>query len=224
MPENYTTVFSIRLAHQLLSYFLITICLSSCGQRIPDKGHQLQSGNVFAMTEGQISIAGQQTNIARSMWQSKDGHIVVNSALRNFIGDSVDEATTIRYIREYSDGDSIFSYDTSDSSVLVIALSDITNTEISGFPYSAFWLISTGSYTHITDQSDTLTIAGYHCKRFKSGESSVWMHKQQPMAFETTLSQYIRQEKVIKYISDTLLPNDLFKQPPGFRKIAPTND
>jgi hypothetical protein len=198
--------------------------LSSCGQRFPAKGHQHPSGGTFAVAEGQITIAGQQGNIERVMWQSPDGFTVVNSTLTTLIGISGEKKTAARYIREFSDGDSLFSYDTGDSTVLAIALSDITNEEISTLTYSALWLICNGCYTQTADHSDTLTIAGYHCKRFKSGESSVWMYERQPMAFETNSNPVIRHEKVIKFISDTLLPPDFFVQPPGFRKITPKNN
>lgn len=158
------------------------------------------------------------------MWQSPDGLIVVNSTLSTSIGISGDKTITVRYLSEFADGDSLFSYDTGDSSFLAIALSDITNKEITALPYSAYWLICNSGISETTGQTDTMTIAGYHCQRFLAGKGFVWMHDRQPMAFESSFSAGSHYEKVIKFVPDTLLPAGCFKQPPGFRKIAPTND
>ena len=158
------------------------------------------------------------------MWQSPDGLIVVNSTLSTPIGISGDKTIAVRYLSEFAEGDSLFSYDSGDSSFLAIALSDITNREIAAFPYSAYWLICNNGISQTTGQSDTMTIAGYHCQKFQSGNGFIWMHGRQPMAFETNFSAGSHYEKVLKFVSDTLLPDDCFKQLPGFRKIAPTND
>lgn len=128
---------------------------------------------------------------------------------------------SVRYIRDYFDGDSLYIYDTADSSCMVLAAKDISPRNFEAFPYTAWWLLISPEVKSKPDTSDLKIIAGFKCGKSSIKGGLLWNYKQQPMAIEAINNGFLHNENVTIFVTDTIVQDSFFFRPSGYRRIAP---
>jgi len=187
-------------------------------------GNSVSSKNtrfVYAESQAHIVEAGRESLINRKIYTSPDGIKLVNSDIESEAFLSGIKTTVSRTLAEYLIGDSLFSYDSGDSTFLALSVSDLDDCDLRFFPMSAAWLLRSHESNEKSYQKDTLTIAGYTCKKILTSCGCYWIFGNQPMARMGNTGNCNFDESVIRCSTDTNLDDRLFVQPSGFRKVIP---
>ncbi|HPG34062.1 MAG TPA: hypothetical protein PLM34_09415 [Lentimicrobium sp.] len=188
--------------------------------------HQYKTGlnfplNIFAQLKGQLSDGEQQIRIERYLATRAQREMAVISKIETKNTLSGHPSLSVRYIRDYFDGDSLYIYDTADSSCMVLAAKDISPQNFEAFPYTAWWLLISPEVKSEPDSADLKFIAGYKCKKTCIKGGVLWNYEQQPMAIETINNGFLHNEIVTIFVTDTIVQDSLFIRPSGYRRIAP---
>ncbi len=203
----------------LVALLLITVVLSCC------KENSVSQKNIrftYAEVQAHVVEVGRESFISRKMYISPDGKKVVFSEIRSETGFSDYKTTTSRFLSEFLKSDSIFMYDSGDSTCIALAVSDLAQTGINAFPFSAKWLLFYSVNASNSINTDTLTIAGCLSRKDVVANGYIWICGQQPVAIETNIGGTIHSERITKYKPDTILSESIFRQPLGFRRILPS--
>jgi hypothetical protein len=204
----------------LAALMLISVINSSC---TGNTGNRTKLIFTYAEIHASIIDARREILIKRRIYISPDGDKVVFSEISSETGLAVYKITTSRFVSEYLKNDSIFMYDSGDSTCVVLADSDLAETGIFTFPMSAAWLLYNKVNTSNVIKTDTSTIAGCLSRKELVANGYMWIYGQQPVAIETNKNGNIHSETITRYNADTILSESLFRQPLGFRRLLPSN-
>lgn len=199
---------------------LISVINSGCRDNSADYKN---AGFAYAEIQAQVVEVGRESMIKRRLYISPDGNKAVFSKISSESGLSGYKTTTLRFLSEYREMDSVFMYDSGDSTCVALAVSDLAEAEIYSFPFSAAWLLYYKGNTSNLIKTDTSTIAG--CLSYKQhlDDGSIWIHGDQPVAIEINKKGKIHSERITKYKADTILSEGLFRHPFGFSRIVPSD-
>jgi len=206
----------------LFAFALLLISVLNCGCTGNSSNPNTMSF-AYAEIQAQVVEVGRESLISRKMYISPDGDKVVFSEIISETGLSDYKTTTSRFLGEYLKNDSVFMYDSGDSTCIALAVSDLAEAEIYTFPMSAAWLLYHKVHNSNSIETDTLTIAGCVSRKELVTDGHMWICGHQPIALETNKNGNIHSERLTRYKSDTILNESLFRQPEGFRKMLPSN-
>jgi hypothetical protein len=196
---------------------LISVINSGCRDNSAD--HK-DAGFAYAEIHAQVVEVGRESMIKRRLYISPDGNKAVFSEIRSESGLSSYKTTTLRFLSEYREKDSVFMYDSGDSTCVALAVSDLAEAEIYSFPFSAAWLLYYKGNTSDSIKTDTSTFAGYLSRKHTVVDGYIWMHGDQPLAIELNKNGNIRSERITKYKTDTIFSEGLFRHPLGFSRLV----
>lgn len=179
------------------------------------------SSFVYAESRAHIVEAGRESLINRKIYFSPDGIKVVNSDIESKVSLSGIKTSTSRILTEFLIGDSLFIYDSDDSTFLALSVFDDCDLKI--LPMSSAWLLRSYECNEKSYLNDTLTIAGYSCKKILTSYGWYWIFGNQPMGRVGNTGNCNFDENIIRCMTDTSLDQRQFVQPPGFRKVVPEN-
>lgn len=199
---------------------LISVINSGCRDNSAD--HK-DAGFAYAEIQAQVVEVGRESMIKRILYISPDGNKAVFSEIRSESGLSGYKTNTLRFLREYLVMDSVFMYDSGDSTCVALAVTDLAEAEIYSFPFSAVWLLYHKGNTSNSNNTDTSTIAGFLSRKEPLANGYLWIQGDQPVAIELNKNGNIRSERITKYKTDTILSEGLFRQPFGFNRLVPSD-
>ena len=175
----------------------------------------------FAEIHGQVSGQNQVNTISRLLFIGPDGRKAVVSEIKSVTELWGHKSAETRFLREYLQKDSLFIFDSGDSTCICLSVTDAGFSELNLLPLSASWLLL---YTWESENAlaDTLTICGYNCKKMLISNGYLLIYGNTTMGIET-LSQGIRHsERITRCVNDTILPEEIFIHPLGYRELVPT--
>lgn len=174
----------------------------------------------FAEIQGQISETNQINTLRRWFFVGSDGSKAVVSKINSITDLTGHKSYTTRYLHEYLQNDSLFIFDSGDSTCICLALANAGYMELNRLPLSASWLFF--KY-HKSERklTDTLTICGYCCNKQNITNGYLWVCGNEPMAIETLNQGISRSERIIRCVNDTILHNGFLEHPLGYRELLP---
>ena len=200
---------------------LISVFNSGCRDNSADYKN---AGFAYAEFQAQVVEVGRESIIKRRLYLSPDGNKAVFSEIRSESGLSGYKTTTLRFLSEYLESDSVFIYDSGDSTCVALAVSDLSEAEIYSIPFSAAWLLYYKGNTSNSIKTDTSTLAGCLSRKQPLADGYLWIHGNQPVAIEINKNGNIRSERIIEYNADTILSEGLFRHPLGFSRLVPSDE
>lgn len=198
---------------------VVSVFIGACGRFNEHKN--LRPIYKYAEVKGNVTEGNQINTISRWVFVAQDGSKAVVSEINSVTHFSGQQTSSMRYLREYLHDDSLFIYDSVDSTSIRVALSDPEFKEFNLLPLSASWLL----LNHIKSEksnTDTLTICGYCSKKEIISTGYLWVSGNLPMAIETLNQGIHHSERIVRCVDDTILPKGVFKQPLGYRELVPT--
>ena len=174
----------------------------------------------FAEIQGQVSEPNQVSKIRRWLFVGQDGSKAVVSEINSITEFSDYKSSVTHYLHEYLYDDSLFVYDSSDSTCISLVLEDVSYMELNLFRLSASWLFFNAGKSNNT-LTDTLTICGYGCKKMRISDGYLWVSGNESMAIETLNLGISHSERITRYVNDTILPEWFLKHPSGYRELTP---
>lgn len=183
----------------------------------------MESGYSFAEIQARLTQGNRQLEIRRRMITDPSGLKAVFSEISTFTQLSGFETTTQHLLCEYLVGDSVFIYDSGDSTNITLSVHDIRDVDTDLFPGSAAWLLIYQSVKKTTSKEDTTNIYGLPCRKELIEGGDIWIYDKQPIAIETSRNGFSHSEKVTMFVTDTVFPESHFRHPQGFRKLIPSD-
>jgi hypothetical protein len=178
---------------------------------------------MYAETQARMVINNRESVIKRKLYCSADGVKAVYSDIETTTDISGYKTTGRRTLSEYLIGDSLFIFDSDDSSCMVGTISDFSEANFDFFPLSAAWLLNTKGNDAKPLESDTMTIGGLICRKELLADGSLWKHDNQPMARRANTKNVSYNERVMYCVSDTGFDAKIFMFPIGYSRIVPSN-
>ncbi len=209
------------LIHRILKVaILVSVLASIVGSSGCNEQACQNTSCKFVEIQGQFSEPNQVSKISRWLFVGSDGSKAVVSEINSITEFSDYKSSVTHYLHEYMHDDSLFVYDSSDSTCISLILEDVSYMELNLFPLSASWLFfNTGKSDNTL--TDTLTICGYGCKKKRIPDGYLWVSGNESMAIETLNQGICHSERISRYVNDTILPDWFLKRPSGYRKLTP---
>jgi hypothetical protein len=210
---------SIIFNHLFYVVTLAVIFFTSCQQ--PDHGKALSKiyGNTYIEFDGVMMQQDVRINTSRKLLSNiEKGRIVFitnisqNTDIAGFSG------IKTKTVSEYLIADSLYSYDSSDSSYIAVSLNDLDYPEFDEALFSSFWLPHV--FSAVSVQKDTMIILGNICRKSMLKDYSFWMHDGIRLAGERNRSGSFFQEKATNFVTDTVINPIYFEQPKGFHRMT----
>lgn len=208
---NHRTTAVILLVSVLVCIYTCTGCT---------KHSDLSPGYNFAEVKGQLSEQNQINTIRRLIFIGTDGRKAAFSEIVTLTDLGGHHSSETRFLHEYLYNDTLFIFDSADSTCIRLALANTGFAELNLLPFSAWWIFTDPGKSESTS-SDTLTICGFNCKKKSIGNGYLWKCADNTMAIETSSEGFSRTESIIRTVSDTILPKGIFVHPLGYRELVP---
>lgn len=128
-----------------------------------------------------------------------------------------------RKLTELRINDTLFCFDSADSTFWRISLAEAEKLNEKEFPFSALWLLKSwniGNTPLIPENNETYN----DLKKVKSGEKLITLRGELPISAHSAGPDNICTEELVKIVTDTLLSDELFRLPAGYRLLRPSTD
>jgi hypothetical protein len=213
--------FALRLPGILILLILILIqvlLLAAC----TDSGGTSRQGNPFGYAEiqGDMHINNKNYTIRRKLFVAKSGFSKV--VLSTITDDNINAGKAERMIEDYLLNDSVFIYDSADSSLLALSCDELALMDIATFPFSGSWLLKKTAGLRTVEASRCPEIEGYSTTTFRHGIYELCFLNGQAIGLNGNKKKLIHKEYHSRIVADTLLNEDIFMQPTGFKRIEPS--
>jgi hypothetical protein len=174
----------------------------------------------FAEIHGQVSGQNQVNTISRLLFIGPDGRKAVVSEIKSVTALWGHKSAETRFLREYLQNDSLFIFDSGDSTCICLSVADAGFSELNLLPLSASWLFFNPVESENT-KTDTLAICGYSCTKEHIAGGYLWIYGNTTMAIETINQEINHSERITRCVNDTIFPEGIFNHPLGYRKLVP---
>lgn len=212
--------FHLRTTAVTLLVFVL-VCFygcTGCGKHTD----QSQAYN-FAEIKGQVSEQNQVNTIRRWLFIGADGRKAAISEVVTVTDLWGHKSSETRFLHEYLYNDSLFVFDSGDSTCFQLAMANAGFPELNLLPYSAWWLfVNPGKNENI--HADTITICGYNCIKKRIDNGFLWTFGDNSMAIESISIGFSRTESITRIVNDTILPKGIFIHPLGYRELIPAGE
>lgn len=209
--------------YQLQIILLTAIILfSSCNHCKTDNTENQHCDQLFVGFKGELTVNTYQQIIERQLFKNKtSGLAVLQTKISRTTFNKKDLRATKKLIREFVSNDSIYSYDSSDSTYIVISTKNIDLADFDEVLLSSILLLQGNS--ELSDIKQLQTNRNLICNQTVTAKSilsyTIWTNNVIPLEIEKTKDGMSYHERAVNYICDTLIDPRIFIQPQGFRKI-----
>lgn len=159
--------------------------------------------------------------VSRKMYQAEEMSLICSYVISLSEPDKF-HRDTLHSIGEFTDGDSIFYFDSADSTYFVLPDNESSRKALSALRFSGAWLWQTNRKTFRSAVVDSALIAGKMCQKFEGNKQAIWMYATQAFAIERDEYEIQHYERVVNYRPDSLFNHQIFKHPKGFKRIVPS--
>jgi len=179
---------------------------------------------MYAEIKAHITDGDREYLITRQLFTNSRGEKAALSHIQTVSGIADYSSGSLRSLYEYLKNDTLFIYDSGDSTCLTLPINDLTESDVYDFPLSAAWLLWENKSNRKSNSSDTLHIAGCIAQKVPVTNGFIWIWDNQPLAIELSCKENMRSERVIRLAVDTAINNKIFIQPSGFRQMLPLEE
>jgi hypothetical protein len=212
---------SLKTLYVCVSLIAIAVLASGCGM---GKHSGFENGGkryLYAHIKGEVYIHSRRYQVDRVfMADDSLGLRLVSSSI--VVVDDVDGFVSrfSKQILEYCLGDSLYVFDSSDSSYIVMNVKELQGLRAELLPYSASWIFGNGIPINLSGAvlNDTLW-NGLECKQYVLANFACITFRNHNLSLHCEYPQFVQNEDVVKLVSDTLLSPELFALPKGFMKM-----
>ncbi len=213
--------FAPKISNVCLSLLAIAVLGSACGL---GKHGGLENGKprfLYAQIKGEVLIQTRRYQVDRVFVADDSLNLkMVSSSI--LIVDDVNGFVSkfSKQIHEYCLGDSLYVFDSSDSSYIVLNNKELQGLRAELLPYSASWIFGNSIPISLpqTVLIDTLW-NGLECKQYVVDNFACITFRNHNLALCCEYPQFAQNEDVVKLVSDTVLSPQVFELPTGFRKM-----
>ena len=179
---------------------------------------------MYAEINAHITDGDREYLITRQLFTNSGGEKAALSHIQTISGIADYSSESLRSLYEYLKNDTLFIYDSGDSTCLTLPTNDLTDSDVYNFPASAAWLLWENKSNSMSNGSDTLHIAGCIAQKVPVNNGFIWIWDNQPLAIELSSNVNQRSERVTRLAVDTAINNKIFIQPSGFRQMLPLEE
>lgn len=202
---------------------LVAILLLTSGCGLGKQKHAVAGAKryLYAKIKGEMLVQGRKYRVDRVFLADDSlGVKMVSSyivAVENIEGYATEFA---KQLNEFCHNDSLYVFDSSDSTLMTLRLDEFQSLGIKLLPYSASWIFGCS----ITEQQTSPVVVdtscfGLPCKHYINGNLEHIIYGSHNLTFRCELPYCTQNEYVIKLVTDTVIPPEAFLRPKGFRVI-----
>jgi hypothetical protein len=211
-----TLIISIVMGFSLIS------CIGESKHSNPEN---LTFENLYIEYKGRIFVDGSFYDISRKLYISEHGNLrAVISQIGQVSEMGSYKLSAARTLYEFRQNDSVFSFDSLDSTLIVLAKSDINNDGNQPSPLSASWLLCDwpeDDFLLKSDDSNAKIILGKPCLTFIKNGQQYLIYQGLPLSVTSTGIGANRFEESLHLVADTVFDSANLKMPAGFRRLVP---
>lgn len=213
--------FALKSLYACLSLLAVAILASACGL---GKQGGLANGEpryLYAQIKGEVREQSRTYQVDRVLVVDNSlGFKMVSSSIMVVEDVNGLESKFSKQLYEYCIDDSLFVFDTSDSSYLVLNTVELQEFRSELLPYSASWVFDKSQRLNKFEVTKTDTVwYGLACMQYDMNDFNCIAFKDYNLAIHSTNLQLTQNEDVIKITLDTVLAPEVFVPPQGFTKM-----
>lgn len=181
--------------------------------------------NLYVEYKGRIFVDGSFYDISRKLYIAEHGN---RRAVISQIGQVAEmgsyKLSATRTLSEFRQNDSVFSFDSLDSTLIVLAASDLNNDCNQPSPLSASWLLCDwpeDDFQPKSDGAEPKIVLGKPCLTLIKNSQEYLIYQGLPLSVTSTGIGANRFEESVRLVADTVFDSANFKMPTGFRRLIP---
>lgn len=213
--------FASKIPYAYLSFLAFAILVAACGSGKPDG---LQNGKpryLYAQIKGELQVQSRIYQVDRVFVADDSLGIKLVSSKIIVVNDVNGFVTKFsKQLIEYSFGDSLYVFDSSDSSFIALNLMELQGLRTQLLPYSASWIFDNSLAHNLSNDIQIDTIwHGLECKYSAVDNLSCIAYRNYNLSLQCHDSQFTQNEALVKLVADTVLVPEVFALPQGFKKM-----
>ena len=213
--------FALKSLYACLSLLAFAVLVTACGL---GKHSGLENGKpryLYAQIKGELQVQSRIYKVDR-VFVADDSlklKMVVSSIT---VVDDVNGFVNrfSKQLYEYCFGDSLYVFDSSDSSFIALNLMELQGLRTQLLPYSASWIFDNSLAHNLSNDNPIDTIwHGLECKYSAVDNLSSITFRDYNLTLQCHDSQFTQNEALVKMVVDTVLVPEVFTLPLGFKKM-----
>lgn|GEM_PF-2759680 len=187
-----------------------------------DSRNTSRYGNPFGYAEiqGDMQFNNNNYTLQRKLLINENGCSKV--VLSTITAEKGNAGMAERMIEDYLINDSVFIYDSADSSVLALSCDELALMDIAAFPFSGCWLFKKTAGLKTVDTSLSSEVKCYGLTAFRDGYYNIYFFHGQAVGLVGNKRNLIHKEYHSRIVEDSIYKEDVFMQPTGFKRINPS--
>jgi len=195
--------------------------LNASGCR-PRKQQLITGRNFCIQTTGSITTRSITYQINRTLCSSASGSMLALTTIRQKSANALDFAQPGRILYEFFEHDSVFSYDSADSTCFALPLNSLALQSLALFPFSAQWLVKAYNDPACGEKIKSPKGTGLPATLYRNGDTTVWLNQMKPVAIQIISKKIRCSEQVVRTITDTSFAPAIFSHPLHYRRLKPS--
>lgn len=202
--------------------FSLISCIGGNQRSSPEN---LTFENLYVEYKGRIFVDGSFFDISRKLYIAEHGNCrAVISQIGQVSEMGSYKLSATRMLYEFRQNDSVFGFDSLDSTLIVLAASDLNSDCNQTSPLSASWLLCDwpeDDFQPKSDGSEPKIILGKPCTTLNKNGRQYLIYEGLPLSVTSPGSGANRFEESVRLVADTVIESANFKMPAGFRRLIP---
>lgn len=202
--------------------FSLISCIGGSKHNSPEN---LTYENLYVEYKGRVFVDGSFYDISRKLYISEHGnHRAVISQIGQVSEMGSYKLSAKRTLYEFRQNDSVFSFDSLDSTLIILAETDLNSNCNQPSPLSASWLLCDwpeDDFQPKTERSEPKTVLGKPCSTMIKNGLQYLIYQGLPLSVTYTGIGANRFEESVRLVADTVFDSANFKMPAGYRHLVP---